>query len=87
MLKYRRTIKKTTQRKKDENIGLLLETLTDLAYAATSNNFGEKDKVEQKLNEAGEKLAQYLVKDLGVNPADIALYAMLKVVLDKNEED
>lgn len=27
------------------------------------------------------------LKELGVNPADIALYAMLKVVLDKDEED
>lgn len=70
-----------------KNVGLLLEMLTDLAYADTSNKFGEEDKVEQKLNEAGEKLAQYLVKDLGVNPADIALYAMLKVVLDKGGED
>lgn len=61
--------------------------LTDLAYADTSNKFGEKDKVEQKLNEAGDKLAQYLVKDLGVNPSDIALYTMLKVVLDKDEDD
>lgn len=74
---------KDDSKKKDENVGLLLETLTDLAYAATSNNFGEKDKVEQKLNEAGDKLAQYLVKELGVNPADIALYAMLKVVLER----
>lgn len=82
-----KTDQKDDSRKKDENVGLLLETLTDLACAATSNDFGEKDKVEQKLNEAGDKLAQYLVKDLGVNPADIALYAMLKVVLDKNEED
>lgn len=72
---------------KPKNVGLLLEMLTDLAYADTSNKFGEEDKVEQKLNEAGEKLAQYLVKDLGVNPADIALYAMLKVVLDKGGED
>lgn len=72
---------------KPKNVGLLLEMLTDLAYADTSNKFGEKDKVEQKLNEAGDKLAQYLVKDLGVNPSDIALYTMLKVVLDKDEDD
>lgn len=51
---------------------------------AVANLQEKKDKVEQKLNEAGEKLVQYLVKDLGVNPADIALYAMLKVVLDKD---
>lgn len=79
--------KKDDSKKKDENVGLLLETLTDISYAATSNNFGEKDKVEQKLNEAGNKLAQYLVKDLGVDPDEIALYAILKVVLDKHEED
>lgn len=40
---------------------------------AVANLQEKKDKVEQKLNEAGEKLVQYLVKDLGVNPADIAL--------------
>ena len=72
---------------KPKNVGLLLEMLTDLAYADTANKCDEKNKVEQKLSDAGDKLAQYLVKDLGVNPADIALYAMLKVVLDKNEED
>lgn len=68
----------------EKNVGLLLEMLTDLAYADTANKCDEKNKVEQRLNEAGEKLVQYLVKDLGVNPADIALYAMLKVVLDKD---
>lgn len=31
---------------KPKNVGLLLEMLTDLAYADTSNKFGEKDKVE-----------------------------------------
>lgn len=77
---------KDVSKKKDENVGLLLETLTDLAYADTSNKFGEKDKVEQRLNKAGDKLAQYLVKDLGVNPADIALYAMVKIVIDKEEK-
>lgn len=71
---------------KPKNVGLLLEMLTDLAYADTANKCDEKNKVEQKLSDAGDKLAQYLVKDLGVNPSDIALYAMLKVVLDKNEE-
>lgn len=78
---------KDDSKKKDENVGLLLEMLTDLAYADTANKCDEKNKVEQRLTDAGDKLAQYLVKDLGVNPADIALYAILKVVLDKDEED
>lgn len=78
---------KDDSKKKDKNVGLLLETVTDLACANTSNKFGEKDKVEQKLSEAGEKLAQYLFEDLGVDPADIALYAMLKVVLKKDDSD
>lgn len=66
---------------------MLLETLTDIAKANTANKFDEKDNAERYLNEAGNNVADYLVKELGVNPADIALYAMLKVVLDKDEED
>lgn len=54
---------------------------------ASDNKRDDKNRVEQKLTEAGDKLAQYLVKDLGVNPSDIALYTMLKVVLDKDEDD
>lgn len=75
---------------KEDCIDILKETGTRLAIRtraakeAVANLQEKKDKVEQKLNEAGEKLVQYLVKDLGVNPADIALYAMLKVVLDKD---
>lgn len=76
--------KKDKATEKPKNVGLLLETLTDIAKANTANKYDEKNKVEQKLSDAGDKLAQYLVKDLGVNPADIALYAMLKVVLDKD---
>lgn len=77
------------ENKKDEekNVGLLLEMLTDLAYADTANKCDEKNKVEQRLNEAGNKLAQYLVKDLGINPTHIALYAMMKVALDKDDDD
>lgn len=79
--------KKEKASDKQKNVGLLLETLTDLAYADTANKRDDKNRVEQKLTEAGDKLAQYLVKDLGVNPSDIALYTMLKVVLDKDEDD
>lgn len=79
--------KENKTEKNNENVGLLLETLTDLAYANTFNDFGEKDKVESKLDEAGKKLTRYLVEEAGVRPADIALYAMLKVVLKKDDSD
>lgn len=79
--------KKDKASEKQKNVGLLLETLTDIAKVNTANKFDEKDNAERYLNEAGNNVADYLVKELGVNPADIALYAMLKVVLDKDEED
>ncbi len=79
--------KKDKATEKPKNVGLLLETLTDIAKANTANKFDEKDNAERYLNEAGNNVAGYLIKELGVNPADIALYAMLKVVLDKDEED
>ena len=72
---------------KPKNVGLLLETLTDIAKANTANKFDEKDNAERYLNEAGNNVADYLVKELGVNPADIALYAIAKIVLNEDEED
>ena len=60
---------------------------TDIAKANTANKFDEKDNAERYLNEAGNNVAGYLIKELGVNPADIALYAIAKIVLNEDEED
>lgn len=79
--------KKDKATEKPKNVGLLLETLTDIAKANTANKFDEKDNAERYLNEAGNNVAYYLVKELGVNPADIALYAIAKIVLNEDEED
>ncbi len=79
--------KKDKATEKPKNVGLLLETLTDIAKANTANKFDEKDNAERYLNEAGNNVAGYLIKELGVNPADIALYAIAKIVLNEDEED
>lgn len=78
--------KKDKATEKPKNVGLLLETLTDIAKAKTANKFDEKDNAERYLNEAGNNVAGYLIKELGVNPADIALYAIAKIVLNEDEE-
>lgn len=70
-----------------EEQGLSLRELSDATGMANSTlSQYETGRREPKLK-TWEKLAQYLVKDLGVNPSDIALYTMLKVVLDKDEDD
>lgn len=79
--------KKDKATEKPKNVGLLLETLTDIAKANTANKFDEKDNAERYLNEAGNNVAGYLIKELGVNPADIALYAIAKIVPNEDEED
>ena len=79
--------KKDKATDKQKNVGLLLETLTDIAKANTANKFDEKDNAERYLNEAGKNVAGYLIKELGVNPADIALYAIAKIVLNEDEEN
>lgn len=79
--------KKDEATEKPKNVGLLLETLTDIAKANTANKFDEKDNAERYLNEAGKNVAGYLIKELGVNPADIALYAIAKIGLNEDEED
>ena len=79
--------KKDKATEKPKNVGLLLETLTDIAKANTANKFDEKDNAERYLNEAGNNVAGYLIKELGINPADIALYAIAKNVLNEDEED
>lgn len=79
--------KKDKATEKPKNVGLLLETLTDIAKANTANKFDEKDNAERYLNEAGNNVAGYLIKELGVNPDDIALYAIAKSVLNEDEDD
>lgn len=79
--------KKDKATEKPKNVGLLLETLTDISKANTANKFDEKDNAERYLNEAGNNVAGYLIKELGVNPADIALYAIAKIVLNEDEDD
>lgn len=79
--------KKDKASEKPKNIGLLLETLTDIAKANTANKFDEKDNAERYLNEAGNNVAGYLIKELGVTPYDIALYAIAKIVLNEDEDD
>ncbi len=83
---YNLNDKKDKATDKQKNVGLLLETLTDIAKANTANKFDEKDNAERYLNEAGNNVADYLVKELGVNPADITLYAIAKIVLNEDEE-
>lgn len=79
--------KKDKASEKPKNVGLLLETLTDIAKANTANKFDEKDNAERYLNEAGNNVAGYLIKELGVNPYNIALYAIAKSVLNEDEDD
>ena len=79
--------KKDKATEKPKNVGLLLETLTDIAKANTANKFDEKDNAERYLNEARNNVAGYLIKELGVNPDDIALYAIAKSVLNEDEDD
>lgn len=79
--------KKDKATEKPKNVGLLLETLTDMAKAKTANKFDEKDNAERYLNEAGNNVAGYLIKELGVNPYDIALYAIAKNVLNEDEDE
>ena len=79
--------KKDKATDKQKNVGLLLETLTDIAKANTANKFDEKDNAERYLNEAGNNVADYLVKELGVNPAYITLYAIAKIVLNEDEDE
>jgi len=79
--------KKDKATEKPKNVGLLLETLTDIAKANTANKFDEKYNAERHLNQAGKNVAGYLIKELGVNPADISLYAIAKIVLNEDEED
>lgn len=78
---------KDDSKKIDENVGILLELLSDLAIASDANYYSDKDTVEDKLSDAGAELIKYLVDELGMDPADIMLYGLLKDALNKGEED
>lgn len=75
--------------KKPKSVGLLLDTVNDIANAAAFNQTDETDKVKQKLEDAGLKLVAFLDKELNVSPEDIAMFAILKTILseDKDDED
>ena len=74
-------------KKDSENVGILLELSRDLVIADDANFYGDKDKVKEKLSDASAKLVKYLVDELGMDPADIMLYCLLKDVLDGGEDD
>lgn len=63
--------KKDKATEKPKNVGLLLETLTDIAKANTANKFDEKDNAERYLNEAGNNVAGYLIKELEIGRAHV----------------
>lgn len=78
---------KDGSKKDSENVGILLELLSDIAIASNANDCGDKDTVEDKLSDAGAELIKYLVDELGMDPADIMLYGLLKDVLDDDEDN
>lgn len=74
-------------KKDSENVGILLELLSDLAIASDANYYSDKDTVEKKLSDAGAELIKYLVEELGMDTAAIMLYGLLKDVLDEGEDN
>lgn len=78
---------KDGSKKDSENVGILLELLSDLAIASYANYYGDKDTVEEKLSNAGAELIKHLVDELGMDTAAIMLYGLLKDVLDEGEDN
>lgn len=78
---------KDDSKKNYENVGILLELLSTLALANAANDCGYKDTVEDKLRDAGAELIKYLVDELGMDPADIILYGLLKDASNNCEEE
>lgn len=70
---------------KPKHVGLLLETLNDLANASAFNEMDKKNKVKEKIDSAGKKLTLFLTKDMNVSLSDIALFTILKTVLAEDE--
>lgn len=73
--------------KKPKNVGLLLDTVNDIANAVAFNKTDETDKANQKLENAGLKLVAFLDKELNVSPEDVAMFAILKTILSEDEDD
>lgn len=72
---------------KQKNVGLLLETVNDLANAVAFNKTDETDKANQKLKNASVKLIAFLDKELNVSPEDVAMFTILKNILSEDEDD
>lgn len=79
--------KKEKSSDKQKNVGLLLETVNDLANAVALNKTDKTDKANKKLENAGIKLIAFLDKELNVSPEDIALFAILKIALSEDEDE
>lgn len=79
--------KKEKSSDKQKNVGLLLETVNDLANAVALNKTDKTDKANKKLENAGIKLIEFLNKELNVSPEDIALFAILKIALSEDEDE
>lgn len=79
--------KKEKASDKQKNVGLLLETVNDLANAVAFNKTDETDKANQKLKNASVKLIAFLDKELNVSPEDVAMFAILKNILSEDEDD
>lgn len=73
--------------KKPKNVGLLLDTVNDIANAVVFNKTDETDKANQKLENAGLKLVAFLDKELNVSPEDVAMFAIFKTILSEDEDD
>lgn len=72
---------------KQKNVGLLLETVNDIANAVAFNKNDETDKANRKLENAGIKLIAFLDKELNVSPEDVSMFAILKTALSEDEDD
>ena len=79
--------KKDKATDKQKNVGLLLETVNDLANAVALNKTDKTDKANKKLENAGIKLIEFLNKELNVSPEDVALFAILKIALSEDEDE
>lgn len=78
---------KDDSKKSDKNVGMLLETVNDIANAVAFNKTDETDKANQKLKNASVKLIAFLDKELNVSPEDVAMFAILKNILSEDEDD
>lgn len=70
-----------------KHVGILLETLNDLANADAFNELNQKNMVKEKIFSAGKKLTLFITQDMNVSLSDIVLFAILKNILSKGDED